>query len=78
LEEIHYQTSEKFEDQLLKIDVNCRPTDTCYVYGQDDDQWEILPSLPNPLCGENTICIILFTNVPKELVLKSRIASRDT
>ena len=45
------------EDRLLKIDVNCRPTDTCYVYGQDDDQWEILPSLPNPLCGKNKICI---------------------
>ncbi len=37
--------------------MNCRPTDTCYVYGQDDDQWEMLPSLPNPLCGENKDCI---------------------
>ncbi|CAF0732808.1 unnamed protein product [Rotaria sordida] len=27
------------------------PTETCYVYGQNDDQWEMLPSLPNPLCG---------------------------
>ena len=35
-----------------------RPTDTCYVYGQNDDQWEMLPSLPNPLCGKNTYCII--------------------
>ncbi len=31
----------------------CRPTDTCYVYGQNNDQWEMLPSLPNPLCGED-------------------------
>ena len=30
----------------------CRPTGTCYVYGQSDDQWETLPCLPNPLCGE--------------------------
>jgi hypothetical protein len=30
-----------------------RPTDTCYVYEQNDEQWQMLPSLPNPLCGEN-------------------------
>ncbi|CAF1474430.1 unnamed protein product, partial [Adineta steineri] len=28
-----------------------KPTDTCYVYEQNDEQWQILPSLPNPLCG---------------------------
>ncbi|UJR35937.1 hypothetical protein I4U23_028678 [Adineta vaga] len=28
-----------------------KPTDTCYVYEQNDEQWQMLPSLPNPLCG---------------------------
>ncbi|CAF1534299.1 unnamed protein product [Adineta ricciae] len=27
-----------------------KPTETCYVYEQNDEQWQMLPSLPNPLC----------------------------
>ncbi|CAF3298650.1 unnamed protein product [Rotaria socialis] len=42
-----------------------RPTDTCYIYGQNDDQWEMLPSLPNPLCGpavalDDKDCLYVF------------------
>ena len=50
---------------------------TCHVFEQNDDRWESLPPLPNPLCSETKIFFQIWVMIIESLFFSGPAVTLD-